>query len=45
MNKLKKELKEFLEYKKNYKFAQKELIIKDGCVYCEDLLLKDIERK
>ena len=45
MNKIKKELKEFLEYKKDYKFVQKELIEKDGCIYCEDILLKDIDRK
>lgn len=45
MSKIKKELKEFLEYKKNYKFVQKELIVKDECIYCEDILLKDIDRK
>ena len=45
MSKLKKELKEFLEYKKNYKFVQKEFIEKDECLYCEDILLKDKERK
>ena len=45
MSKIKKELKEFLEYKKDYKFVQKELIVKDECIYCEDILLKDIERK
>lgn len=45
MSKVKKELKEFLEYKKNYKFVQKELIVKDKCIYCEDILLKDIDRK
>ena len=45
MSKLKKELKEFVEYKKNYKFIQKELIEKDECIYCEDILLKDIDRK
>ena len=45
MSKLKKELQEFLEYKKNYKFIQKELIEKDECIYCEDILLKDNQRK
>ena len=45
MSKVKKELKEFLEYKKNYKFVQKELIVKDQCIYCEDISLKDIDRK
>lgn len=45
MSKVKKELKEFLEYKKSYKFVQRELIVKDGCVYCGDILLKDKERK
>lgn len=45
MSKVKKELKEFLEYKNNYKFVQKELIVKDQCIYCEDILLKDIDRK
>lgn len=41
MSKLKKELKEFLLYKKGYKFKQKELIEKDECVYCENILLRD----
>lgn len=41
MSKLKKELKEFLEYKKNYKFTQKELIERDECIFCEDIVLKD----
>lgn len=45
MSKLKKELKEFLKYKKNYKFIQKELIEIDNCIYCENILLKDTERK
>jgi len=45
MSKLKKELKEFLKYKKNYRFTQKELIEIDDCIYCEDILLKDAERK
>lgn len=45
MNKIKKELKEFLIYKKNYKFAQKDLIEKDGCIYCDNELLKDKDRK
>lgn len=41
MRKIKKELKEFLVYKNNYKFIQKELIEKDDCIYCENELLKD----
>lgn len=41
MSKIKKELKEFLTYKNNYKFIQKELIEKDDCIYCENELLKD----
>lgn len=45
MSKIKKELKEFLEYKKNYKFVQKDLVEKDNCIYCEDVLLKDDARK
>ena len=45
MSKLKKELKEFLQYKKGYKFKQKELIEKDECIYCENILLRDKERK
>lgn len=45
MNKVKKELKDFLEYKKNYDFIQKELIEKDGCIYCENELVQDEERK
>ena len=45
MNKIKKELKEFLEYKSNYKFLQKNLIQKDECIYCDNELLQDKERK
>ena len=45
MSKVKKELKEFLEFKNNYKFIQKELIEKDECIYCEEILLKDKERE
>ena len=41
MSKIKKELKEFLTYKNNYKFIQKELIERDDCIYCENELLKD----
>ena len=41
MSRVKKELKEFLEYKKHYKFIQKELIEKDDCIYCEEELLQD----
>lgn len=41
MNKIKKELKEFLKYKESYKFIQKEIIEKDNCIYCENDLLKD----
>lgn len=41
MSKIKKELKEFLTYKNNYKFIQKELIEIDDCIYCENELLKD----
>ena len=44
MSRIKKELKEFSKYKENYEFNQKELVEKDGCIYCEDLLLKDQER-
>ncbi len=45
MSKIKKELKEFLEYKNNYKFSQKDLIKKDECIYCDNELLQDKERK
>lgn len=45
MSKVKKELKEFLEYKKNYKFTQKELIETEKGLYCEGILLKDEQRK
>lgn len=45
MSKVKKELKEFIEYKKKYNFIQKELIIQDECIYCDNILLKDKERK
>lgn len=41
MSKIKKELKEFLTYKNNYKFIQKELIERDDCIFCENELLKD----
>lgn len=41
MSNIKKELKEFLTYKNNYKFIQKELIERDDCIYCENELLKD----
>lgn len=43
MNRVKKELKEFLKYKETYKFTQKELIEKHDCIYCEDELLQDKE--
>ena len=43
MNKIKKELKEFLEYKKSYKFVQKNIVQKNGCIYCENELLEDSE--
>ena len=45
MSKIKKELKEFLEYKKDYKFVQKELIVRNECIYCEEILLKDKKRE
>ena len=45
MNKIKKELKEFLEYKSNYKFLQKDLIQKDECIDCDNELLQDKERQ
>ncbi len=45
MNKVKKELKEFLEYKSNYKFSQKDLVQKNECIYCDNVLLQDKERK
>lgn len=38
---MKEELKEFIEFKKNYKFHELEIEEKDGCLYCEDTLLKD----
>lgn len=41
MSKIKKELKEFLTYKNNYEFIQKELIERDDCIFCENELLKD----
>ena len=40
---MKKELREFKEFKKNFKFKQLELIEKDDCVYCKDYLVKDSE--
>jgi len=45
MSKLKRELKEFLEYKKKFKFVQKELIERENGIYCEEILLKDNNRK
>ena len=36
-----KELKEFIEYKKKYKFNQLEVIEEDGNLYCKGILLKD----
>ena len=44
MNKIIKELENFIEFRTNYNFVQKELIEKDGCIYCENELLKDKER-
>lgn len=41
MNKIKKELKEFIEFKKTFEFKQKEIIKKDECIYLEDILIKD----
>lgn len=38
----KKELKEFIEFKKNYKFKQLKITEReDGSLYCENILLKD----
>lgn len=45
MNKINKELKEFLEYKKQYNFVQKELVEKNNCIYCENELVQDEARK
>lgn len=41
MSKIKKELKEFIEFKNNYKFTQKQFVEKDGNIYCDDKLLQD----
>ena len=42
--KIKKELKEFQNFKKNYKFDVKEIITKDdGSVFCDGVCLKQIE--
>jgi len=41
MNKIKKELKELFEFKKNYNFTQKEIIKKEDGIYCENELLQD----
>ncbi len=38
---MEQELKEFIKFKKNYKFKQLDIIEKDGNLYCEDTLLKD----
>lgn len=37
----KKELKEFKEFKKNYKFTQVPIVNKDDKLYCMDTLIKD----
>ena len=39
------ELKEFQEFKHNYKFIQKDLVEENGSIYCDGILLKDSERK
>lgn len=38
---MKKELEEFIEFKKNYKFKQLDITEKDGNLYCKNTLLKD----
>jgi len=43
MSKINKELMKFREFKKNYKFEQLELIEKNDCVYCGDIIVKDSE--
>ncbi len=40
MDNIKKELEEFIEFKKNYKFVQKELVEKDGDIYCDGYLVR-----
>ena len=35
------ELKEFKEFKKNYKFNELEIVEESGCLYCDGVLLKD----
>ena len=45
MNKVKKELKEFIEFKNNYNFVQKEIEEKEDGLYCEGEALQDSERK
>lgn len=35
------ELKEFINFKKNYNFKQLDIVEKEGNLYCKDLLLKD----
>ena len=39
------ELKEFKEFKKSFKFNQKEIISKDNNLYCEGELLQEGEEK
>lgn len=38
---MKQELNEFIEFKKNFKFEQLEVVEKDNNLYCKDVLLKD----
>ncbi len=39
--KIKKELREFLEFKKNYKFEFKEILEKDNSLYCDGICIRD----
>lgn len=40
---IKKELEEFLEFKKNYKFEQKELVIEGDLIYCDKELIQEYD--
>ena len=45
MDNVKKELEEFLEFKKQYKFSQKKLEERDGAIYCDGYLVENEEEK
>ena len=45
MDNVKKELEEFLEFKKHYNFSQKKLEERDGSIYCDGYLVSNENEK